>query len=335
MEISRHDSFFKTLLEQPRTAGALLRERLPKEIVELLAPGEPELVDGTFIDPEFRETRTDRLYRMKLQDGGELYVYCVLEHKSEPDYRVPLQLLGYLTMGWQRFDRDANGRGKLPPVIALVVYHGKSQWAGPRSFGEMVNASPAVQRRMLNFPFEVLDLGPIPDAELSLDHDLRAGLMALKYVKVRPGELLEALVRVLESLNRASPAVVEVTLRYIVEVYPVDEATLSEALKRAMPEKEEEMLSIAAREWLKQGEAKGRVEGEAKGEARGRAEGRVEGRTEAAARLLMRALEHRFGPVPEQVCERVARAEFVQLEDWHDRAIDAPSLEAVFAPSAH
>ncbi|NGZ07212.1 MAG: Rpn family recombination-promoting nuclease/putative transposase, partial [Magnetococcales bacterium] len=38
-----HDRLFKALVSHPETAGALLREYLPKEIVELLAPDDPEL----------------------------------------------------------------------------------------------------------------------------------------------------------------------------------------------------------------------------------------------------------------------------------------------------
>ena len=44
-----HDRFLKTLLSNPETAGTLLRERLPKEVAELLSPEPPELVDGSFV----------------------------------------------------------------------------------------------------------------------------------------------------------------------------------------------------------------------------------------------------------------------------------------------
>jgi flagellar biosynthesis/type III secretory pathway protein FliH len=98
---------------------------------------------------------------------------------------------------------------------------------------------------------------------------------------------------------------------------PIDEAALSQALKRTMPEKEKEkeMLSIAAREWLAQGEAKGKAEGEAK--------------------ALLRVLERRFGEVAAEVREVISRAASDELEAWLDKAIDAPSIEAVFGPSAH
>ena len=83
------------------------------------------------------------------------------------------------------------------------------------------------------------------------------------------------------------------------------------------------MISIAAKEWIAEGRAEGRAEGVAEGEAR------------SGARAGIRVLERRFGEVPAEIRERVAQAGVAQLEEWHDRGLDAESLEAVFAPSAH
>ncbi|MEO5367349.1 MAG: Rpn family recombination-promoting nuclease/putative transposase, partial [Magnetococcus sp. WYHC-3] len=56
-----HDRFLKALLSAPETAGALLRERLPREIAEMLSPEPPELVEGTFVDEELHAHLSDRL----------------------------------------------------------------------------------------------------------------------------------------------------------------------------------------------------------------------------------------------------------------------------------
>jgi len=105
-------------------------------------------------------------------------------------------------------------------------------------------------------------------------------------------------------------------VRYTCTAYaPLDEKTLFEVLRRVMPGKEKQMLSIAAKEWLAQGKAEGKAEGEAK--------------------ALLRVLERRFGAVPARVREVVSTAGTDELEGWLDKAIDAPSIEAVFGPSAH
>jgi hypothetical protein len=63
------------------------------------------------------------------------------------------------------------------------------------------------------------------------------------------------------------------------------------------------------------------------GEDRGRAQGRLEGE----AKMLLRQLERRFGPLVEDVTERVRSAPEAELEKWFDRVLTATSLDDVFA----
>ena len=304
MEIT-HDGFFKALMEEPGTAGALLRERLPEEVVRHLAPGEPELVDGSFIDEELRESRSDRLYRMALL--------------SDP--RVGLQLLRYLARIWERLDREAHGRGRLPPIVPLVVYHGAGRWNAPARFVETLEAAEALRPHLLDFPIRVMDVGKIEDDHLSRDRRLRVGLLLLKYAtRTDAGKVVEILTGLLVEMNGLPPELFERSWRYIVGAYgPLDVEMLSEALRRAMPEKEEQMLSIAARQWL----------------AEGRAEGRAQGQAEGQAKALERVLLKRFGKIPSVFREAMASADIAQLDAWIERAIDADSIEAVFAVEAH
>ncbi|MBU0501475.1 MAG: DUF4351 domain-containing protein [Gammaproteobacteria bacterium] len=71
------------------------------------------------------------------------------------------------------------------------------------------------------------------------------------------------------------------------------------------------------------------------GRAEGRAEGRGEGRLEGGVRLLTRQLEHRFGPLPQAVHDRLAAASEGQLEAWGEAVLTAPSLDALFSGEYH
>jgi hypothetical protein len=73
-----------------------------------------------------------------------------------------------------------------------------------------------------------------------------------------------------------------------------------------MPEYEEAMMSIAAREW--------------------KAEWKAEGLAEA----LLLILEQRFGPLPEEARARVTKATAADVHEWLRRAVDAPTLDAVY-----
>ena len=67
-----HDRFLKTLLTTPETAGALLRERLLKEVAGLLSLDPPELVDGSFVDEGTCDHLTDRLWRARMNPPDPL-----------------------------------------------------------------------------------------------------------------------------------------------------------------------------------------------------------------------------------------------------------------------
>lgn len=62
----------------------------------------------------------------------------------------------------------------------------------------------------------------------------------------------------------------------------------------------------------------------------GQQEGREQGLQEAQARILLRQLERRFGPIPDAVKIRVSEADSRSRERRLDLVLDAPTIETVF-----
>jgi hypothetical protein len=96
----RHDAYFKRLLDQPGTALALLRERLPAVVARRLVDEEPESLPTSFISDDLEERRPDRLYLTRTREGQPVLVYTLVEHKSSPDHR---------TSFWVTMPRFCNG----------------------------------------------------------------------------------------------------------------------------------------------------------------------------------------------------------------------------------
>jgi len=55
------------------------------------------------------------------------------------------------------------------------------------------------------------------------------------------------------------------------------------------------------------------------------------GRLEGEAKLLLRILPRRFGPLPDEISKRVYWADPETIETWVDRVLDAESLEDIFS----
>ena len=67
----------------------------------------------------------------------------------------------------------------------------------------------------------------------------------------------------------------------------------------------------------------------ARGLQQGMQQGMQQGKREEAAAIVAKLLTKRFGPLPESVRARMAQATLEQLDEWAERLLDAPSLEAV------
>ena len=120
------------------------------------------------------------------------------------------------------------------------------------------------------------------------------------------------------------PILFRMLVVYVTTVYSdVDPALLSRVVRTVKPEWEDEMLSIAARQWM--------AEGAAKGEAKGRAEGKAEGKAD----MLLRQLRRRFSVLDSAVEARVRAADSDRLDQWSERILDARTLSEVFDAPPH
>ena len=97
-----HDAFARESLSKPEVARDLVKNYLDKELVDLLDLSTLEVVKDSFIDGKYKEHFSDCLYKIKTKDNEEVYIYTLVEHKSSVDRNVPLQLLKYMTMIWDR-----------------------------------------------------------------------------------------------------------------------------------------------------------------------------------------------------------------------------------------
>jgi len=68
-----------------------------------------------------------------------------------------------------------------------------------------------------------------------------------------------------------------------------------------------------------------------RGMQKGMQQGLEKGIVKGEGTILRRQLTRRFGPLPQDILDRLAAADAAQLETWADRVIDATSLDEVFA----
>jgi hypothetical protein len=304
-----HDELFRFTFQHARHAAPWFRSVLPPTLAnaidwQSLAPA-PAVLQGETL----RLQIADLVFHAE-RTGGRGPVWLLAEHKSHRDPGVASQLLRYAVHLRERPPRD--GVVTPVPVLAVLLHHGDEPFV-PATTGDDPFAATNPHH-----PFFVDDLtvqteeglrarGLTPLATLTfLCLAKLRGLAATDTLAAfdRWADLLRATDR-----GRGPPRghdALRVIGYHALRVAEAPALVLHETFERILQRPEETIMSTA--EKLKdEGMQKGRVE------------------------VLLRQLAKRFGPVPEDLVERVRRGSTEDLERWTDRILDAATRDGVFA----
>ena len=121
-----HDSYFRAVLGAPKRAADFLRCHLPPAIVPLLADEPPELLDGSFVDNDLRNSQSDLLFRVKLTSGE--YIFVIVEHASSVVPGMANRLRRYRQQIWDR-EEEARGAkpGRITPIGDVITTRHRSR----------------------------------------------------------------------------------------------------------------------------------------------------------------------------------------------------------------
>jgi len=313
-----HDRFFRAAFGRTDLARELLADALPPSLLRRLDLGSLQVSGESFVDPELASHQSDILVRTRLR-GSPLLVYVLVEHKSYPYRWTLLQLLRYTVRIWER-ERARNPRARtLPPLVPLVVYHGRRRWRYPLSFSGYFLADPELAAFVPGFTSLMLDLRSRGDEALTGSLQYQATLRALKHALdgLRPhlAEILQALAAL--PLEEDHEAFVSALLEYILQAgTDVEARDLEAELERVGSAAVREVYMTLADKLIEKGKAQGKIEG------------KLEGELEKTRQVLLRLLERKFGPLPASARQRITGS---RNRDALDRAIDRV-LEAEAIP---
>ncbi|MDC9583208.1 Rpn family recombination-promoting nuclease/putative transposase [Xenorhabdus sp. PR6a] len=267
-ERPNHDELFKYVLTQPNTAKAFLSLYLPEHVRSLCHFPTLRLEPGSFIDEKLRKLYTDVLYSVETVQG-EGYIYCVIEHQSTPDPMMAWRLMQYSVSVMASHLK--NGHKKLPLVVPLLFYHGKTQ-PYPYSMQWLdCFDQPEQAARLYSQPFPLVDLSVFSDDEI-LTHPKEVAMLEWVQKHIRERDMhtwFNGLIMILGTGDNTKEQV-EVLLRYLLHNGHAQNFTqIIHQMANQLPEDKNMVMTIA--EALKQV---------------GREEGREEGKLETARAFL-------------------------------------------------
>lgn len=232
-----------------------------------------------------------------------------------------IRVLCYLTLLYQHLiqAKVLTESGKLPPVLPIVLYNGKSPWTAKVQTADLIEELPGLEKIVPRFKYIVVDETHLSEEKLGpVDNPVTA---VFQLEQSRGPEdvrrVVEALLDILD--DPELKALYEDFLSFINTV--VIPARLK---SQGVPEAKDllevrSMLAETVVQWTEDWKAEGLEEGQKKG----RQEGKLE--------LLQRLFEQRFGTLPSWAIEQLQEASPETLDAWGLRLLGAQSLEEVLA----
>ncbi len=318
-----HDSYFKFIMAQPHVASDFLTNYLPPEVAAKLDLRAPELMKDSFVDPELQQHFSDLLYCVGLQDGGAAYVGILFEHKSAPEKTVSFQVLRYKVQIWEPMIRQK--AQTLPPIIPVVIYHGRTHWHVARNFGALVTADATLRRYTPEFEYHLVDLSALSDEEIKGAVFLRVGLLLLKHIfKKRLWSRLPLILGLLPVPEESALEYFHTSMRYVAEVTgQVTESNFKDVVNAAFPAIGEKVMQMFDAAMIE----KGRQIGLQEGKQEGLQQGLQQGRQEALVMMALRLLQRQIGSVTEETKACVHALSTMQLEDLAEACLDFKQAE--------
>ena len=147
-----------------------------------------------FLGVEFEADTIKKVY-LRRTDGtieGEVYVLSLIEHKSDLDYDVAMQLLRYMCVIWQEYKvtqnkiQEGSSRRKnfrYPLIIPIVYYEGKKEWTVGLHLKDRIDFSEEMAEYIPDFTYQVVSLNKYTNEELSKKHDEMSLVMLINKIQ--------------------------------------------------------------------------------------------------------------------------------------------------------
>jgi len=132
-----HDHVVKNILGREDVAKDFVRYYLPEEITADFDLETLEVSTQSFVSDHLKESLSDLVISIQLQNGDPAQIYILIEHKSGLNEWTKLQLLRYMHEIWQKTRKETKER--LPIIIPLIFYHGKKKWKYSLEFSDLFN----------------------------------------------------------------------------------------------------------------------------------------------------------------------------------------------------
>ena len=205
-----HDKGYKKLFSKKKNFIDFLKKYINESWVNTINENDLTLIDKEFISEDYLEKESDIIYKASLNNGeGSVYFYCLLEMQSSVDFSMPFRLLCYMTellkKEFSNVSKEERKRKefKLPPVVPIVLYNGKTSWTAEVSFKKYFSCGEKFGNAVIDFTYLLLDLTQENEKFILSTNSLIDNIFAIDKNKSKD-EVIEVLKKTLLRLSKLS-----------------------------------------------------------------------------------------------------------------------------------
>lgn len=163
----KHDETYKLIFSQRAAVEELIRHFVGKRLANELDFDTLEPLPTNRISGGLVQRRSDLLWKVRFR-GGWLYMLILLEFQSENDRFMALRILTYTCLTYEELIRrgDLKRDNKLPPLLPVTIYNGRSRWGAAKDVAELIApVKKPLAQYLPSFRYLVLDLQRIGEKD--------------------------------------------------------------------------------------------------------------------------------------------------------------------------
>ncbi len=196
------DSSSKIIFDDSTLCAQFMQDYVERLKGIEIRPENIEDVSNRYVPLIAEERNSDTVKRVIIPDKAPFYFISLIEHKTQVDYNIGMQIFRYIYQIWEDYEKTMEFRSKgvsktksfqYPPVIPIVYYEGDDEWTAPMEFKEKINMHEMFGDMIPNFSYQLVSLKRYSNQEL-LDKGDAISLMMLIH-KIRDRESINQFVK--------------------------------------------------------------------------------------------------------------------------------------------
>ncbi|MBO5347181.1 MAG: Rpn family recombination-promoting nuclease/putative transposase, partial [Lachnospiraceae bacterium] len=127
-------------------------------------------------------------------EKSEIFLISLIEHKTEVDYNVIIQLLKYMTCIWAEYEKQFGTDYKdqvktkefrYPPILPVVYHEGSDTWTAPMHLKERIFMHELFEEYIPDFTYCLVDNHKYSNKELLERRDEMSLIMLLNKIQTK------------------------------------------------------------------------------------------------------------------------------------------------------